>query len=123
MTPFEQVGGQAGVDALVDEFYRVMSTDPAAKDCLAVHPGDLTSASTKLKAFLTGWLGGPPIYVETYGHPRMRMRHIAFAIGEREREQWLYCMETALDARGVQGPVRADLDHAFRGLAERIQNR
>ena len=96
-THFEQIGGEEKVRALVDRFYDLMATLPEAAGILALHPPDLTSSREKLFLFLVGWLGGPPLYVQRYGHPRLRARHLPFPIGESERDQWLLCMRQALD--------------------------
>jgi len=94
---YEQIGGQKVIDQIVDDFYRIMQTDPKAARCYATHHGrDIADSAKKLKAFLSGWTGGPQTYLETYGHPRLRMRHAPFAIGQEEAREWLYCMSEAL---------------------------
>ena len=123
ITAYEQLGGEKAVHHLVDEFYRIMDSDPAAHAVRAVHPASLESAKLKLKEFLSGWLGGPSIYIEKYGHPRMRMRHMPFPISATERDQWLYCMHKAMDSMSVTGELRTQMDVAFKGLAEQIRNR
>jgi hemoglobin len=123
-TPYQRLGGQAAIARLVDDFYQIMATDPAARECLATHQGrDLQASGEKLKLFLSGWLGGPPLYQEQHGHPRLRMRHFPFAIGPQESEQWLYCMEKALDLSRVNAGLKTELMTAFRGLTGIIQNR
>lgn len=123
-TTYRKIGGAKGVSALVDEFYHIMSSDPKAKDCFLTHAGrDISDSSTKLKAFLSGWLGGPPVYMETYGHPRLRMRHFPFAIGAKEAQQWLYCMDQALKNKKVNPKVHQELMEAFKGVTTVIKNR
>ena len=122
-TPYQRLGEAEGVRRLVERFYHVMDTDPRARAVRAVHGPSLSEASGKLQDFLAGWLGGPPLYVLKYGHPRMRMRHMSFAIGKMEMEQWLYCMGKAMDEQGVAPSLRTELEAAFTGLAERIRNR
>ncbi|HSR01811.1 MAG TPA: group II truncated hemoglobin, partial [Methylophilaceae bacterium] len=77
---------------LVETFYDIMDSDPKVKGLRAIHQPDLTEAREKLFMFLTGWTGGPQLYIERYGHPMLRARHMPFAIGESERDQWMYCM-------------------------------
>lgn len=123
-----QVFGEENLKVLVRDFYQIMETDPVAKECLEVHelvegkvPEEI---KTKLFEFLSGWMGGPNLFVQKRGHPRMRARHIKFRIGEKERDQWLYCMNKAMD----QNPARLKKNHrevmlkSFAALAMRIQN-
>jgi len=77
---------------IVEAFYDVMDGDEKAKTIRQMHPADLTSSREKLFMFLTGWTGGPQLYIERYGHPFLRRRHLPFKIGEEERDQWIYCM-------------------------------
>ncbi len=123
-TTFQKIGGQKVIDKLVDDFYEIMESDPRAKNCLATHEGrDLRVAAQKLKAFLCGWTGGPQIYLKTYGHPRLRMRHFPFSIGEEESQEWLYCMKEALKKSSIQNDHQIELINAFQGLTELIKNR
>ncbi len=111
---YEAVGGQAVIDKLVDDFYFIMATDPLAADCLRTHEGkDLSESAHKLKFFLSGWLGGPQLYLENFGHPRLRMRHSPFPIGQTEAEQWLYCMKKALSQSSIAPDVEAQVFGAF----------
>ena len=96
VTPFAAIGGEAGVRALVDRFYDLMELEPAYAGIRALHAPSLDAAREKLYLFLAGWLGGPPLYTDRYGHPRLRARHLPFAIGIGERDQWLACMRRAL---------------------------
>jgi hemoglobin len=100
-----------------------MSTDPIAEDCLATHSGrDIRLSAEKLKYFLSGWTGGPPLYMDKYGHPRLRMRHFPFTIGAKEADQWLYCMRKALEKSSVAPDVQVELMNAFSHLTQLIQN-
>ena len=81
---------------IVEAFYDVMDSDEKAKTIRLMHPEDLTSSREKLFMFLTGWTGGPQLYIERYGHPFLRRRHLTFKIGEEERDQWIYCMTKGL---------------------------
>lgn len=112
------------IDRVVDDFYSIMSTDPKARECLATHQGrDIQDSAKKLKAFLSGWLGGPQLFLKQYGHPRLRMRHFPFSIGGPESEQWLYCMDEALKKNNVVPELREELLKAFEGVTNLIKNR
>ena len=119
---YQLLGGEKVVRAIVAEFYQVMKTDPKASECLALHANDLQEAADKLFLFLSGWLGGPPLYEEKYGHPRLRMRHLKFPITTLERDQWLYCMEQSLDRNKVKPELKSQMMEALSGLAERVRN-
>lgn len=95
MTPYERLGGEAFVRALCARFYVLMDSLPEAADCRAVHPPSLAKAEEKLFAYLTGWLGGPPLYTDMYGHPRLRQRHFVAPIGRAEVNGWLLCFHRA----------------------------
>jgi hemoglobin len=122
-TPYERVGGEAGVRALVERFYDLMDLDPAYVGIRALHAPTLDSAREKLFLFLSGWLGGPPLYVEKYGHPALRARHLPFPIGIAERDQWLACMRRALADCGVADAEIAALMPAFFQTADWMRNR
>jgi len=121
-TFFELLGGIEQMRALVERFYDVMDSDPKAAGLRAIHSEDLTSAREKLFMFLTGWTGGPQLYIERYGHPRLRARHMPFAIGESERDQWMYCMVRAMHDIGVEEPVMVKLAEALWGVADFMRN-
>lgn len=121
-TPYEQLGGDAGIRKIVDRFYDLMDTAPEAALVRSLHARSLKSSRDKLHLFLTGWTGGPPVYVEKFGHPRLRMRHFPFAIGERERDEWLWCMDRALDEHEMPAELRAMLKERFHGLADHMRN-
>ena len=123
MTPFETMGGEAAVRALVDRFYDLMDLEPAYAGLRALHPSTLDGSRDKLNWFLCGWLGGPDHYVERFGHPRLRARHLPYAIGIRERDQWLACMRQAMAEHGTAASVAARLDEAFSGTADWMRNR
>jgi len=122
-THFEMIGGEAKVRALVDRFYDLMETNLEAAGIRALHPPDLQSSREKLFLFLVGWLGGPPLYVQKYGHPRLRARHMPFPIGESERDQWLLCMKQALDEVVELEHLRLHLYQAFMSLADFMRNK
>jgi hemoglobin len=117
------LGGAAAVQRLVERFYDLMELEPAYSDLRAVHGNDLAAARAKLALFLSGWLGGPDAYVERYGHPRLRARHLPFSIGRVERDQWLACMDQALRETGADETLRAQLAAAFFRTADWMRNR
>ncbi len=120
---YTHIGGEAGVRKLVDRFYDLMDTLPEARDIRALHPPTLDSSRDKLFWFLSGWLGGPPVYAEKIGHPMLRARHLPFAIGVEERDQWLRCMSQAMDDCGVDPGLQRSLAEAFFGTADWMRNR
>lgn len=103
-TPYEQVGGADGVERLVHGFYdRVEASYPLLRDML---PKDTTVTRRKLIEFLTGWLGGPQLYIERHGHPKLRMRHFPFKVDTEAAQQWLEAMYASLD--DLELPERID---------------
>lgn len=120
---YELLGGEKAIRALVDRFYDLMVELPEAKETLALHPKDLTSSRNKLFKFLSGFLGGPNLYIEEYGHPRLRARHLPFAIGDRERDQWMFCMSKAVDELVEDKLVATQLKSAFQGTADFMRNK
>ncbi|MCE2941443.1 MAG: group II truncated hemoglobin [Gemmatimonadota bacterium] len=122
-TPFEQLGGADAVRALVDRFYDLMDTAPEAAAIRALHARNLKVSREKLTMYLTGWTGGPPLYEQAYGHPRLRMRHLPFPIASRERDEWLWCMDRALDGQPMPDEVRAFLREKLHALADHMRNR
>lgn len=119
---FEQLGGETGVRALVDRFYDLMDTAPEAAQIRALHATSLKASREKLYLFLCGWTGGPQLYVEQYGHPRLRMRHFPFAIGSQERDEWLWCMDRALEAHEAPDELKLFLRERFHALADHMRN-
>lgn len=119
---FDRLGGETGVRALVDAFYDCMEREPAYAGIRALHPADLTDSRSKLFWFLCGWTGGPDHFVQRFGHPRLRARHLPFAIGVAERDQWLGCMDQAMNERGIDGPLRQRLAGAFLQTADWMRN-
>ncbi|MBU6460969.1 MAG: group II truncated hemoglobin [Proteobacteria bacterium] len=122
MTLYEQLGGEAGVRRLVDCFYDLMETDPVVSNVRNLHPADLGLSRDKLFFYLSGWLGGPDMYVQKYGHPRLRGRHLPFSIGEAERDGWMRCMIQAMRQAGVVPKLRKELGQAFYQLADFMRN-
>ena len=122
-TPFERLGGEAGVRALVDRFYDLMDLEPAYAGIRALHPGTLDGSRDKLFWFLCGWLGGPNHYIERFGHPMLRARHLPYRIGIAERDQWMACMLQVMQDRGVDEALAQRLGEAFFGTADWMRNR
>lgn len=122
-TPFSRIGGEPAVRRLVSRFYELMDTLPEAYGIRKLHQADLSSAEEKLFMFLCGWLGGPPLYAEKYGHPRLRARHLPFPIASEEAEQWMLCMGTAMAEVIKDEVLRAGLDKALNDLAYHMRNR
>ncbi len=120
---FEALGGEAAVRALVDAFYDLMDLEPRFAHLRSLHPTDLDGSRDKLFWFLCGWLGGPDHYIERFGHPRLRARHLPFPIGIRERDEWLACMGEAMVHERVNEPLRQRLAEAFAGTADWMRNR
>ena len=121
--PYELIGGEDGVRRLVDRFYDYMDSDPEAADIRKLHAKDLRVSREKLFLFLSGWLGGPNLYVEKHGHPMLRRRHLPFAIGIRERDQWLHCMRRALADSELDQTQRDRLLQAFAATADHMRNK
>ena len=122
-THYDLLGGEAGVRRLVDRFYDLMDTAPEAATIRGLHATSLKASREKLFLFLTGWTGGPQLYVERFGHPRLRMRHFPFAIGTRERDEWLWCMDRALDDQEIPAELRRHLRERLHALADHMRNR
>lgn len=125
-TFFQLLGGNddgiTRIRALVERFYDVMDSDPKAAGIRAMHAQDLTSAREKLFMFLTGWTGGPQLYIERYGHPMLRARHLPFSIGESERDQWIYCMIRAMHELKIEEPLMTKLAEQLYGVADFMRN-
>jgi hemoglobin len=122
-TPYQRIGGDAAVRALVERFYDLMELEPGFARLREVHGSSLESAREKLYLFLSGWLGGPPLYTDRYGHPMLRARHLPFSIGELERDQWMACMRQAMEETEVPQDLRPALHDAFARTADWMRNR
>jgi hemoglobin len=122
-TPFEWIGGEDRVKALVERFYDLMDLEPSYSALRAAHGSDLGNARQRLFWFLCGWLGGPQHYTERFGHPMLRARHMPFHIGILERDQWLACMDQAMGETGVDEGLRARLRNSFFQTADWMRNK
>jgi hemoglobin len=125
-TFFELLGGEEqGMETLrnlVETFYDIMDSDPKAQPIRAMHPADLTSAREKLFMFLAGWTGGPQLYIERYGHPMLRKRHLPFAVDESARDQWMYCMIKAMHQLKMDETLMTKLAEQLYGVADFMRN-
>ena len=123
MTAYETLGGEPAVRGLVDRFYDLMDLEPAFSGIRVLHPTDLGGSRDKLFWFLSGWLGGPDLYQSRFGHPRLRARHLPYAIGIAERDQWLQCMQQAMAEQAVDPGMAQRLAESFFGTADWMRNK
>lgn len=119
---YQRIGGEAKIRQLVDRFYAIMDELPETYGIRKMHGKDLSLSSQKLFDFLSGWLGGPQLYVEKHGNPMLRRRHLSFTIGDAERDQWLTCMKQAIDEVVEIAELRQELLAAFAKLADHMRN-
>jgi hemoglobin len=120
---YQLIGGEAKIRQLVDRFYAIMDELPETYGIRKMHGEDLSLSGQKLFDFLSGWMGGPQLYVEKHGEPFLRRRHFPFAIGDAERDQWLRCMKQALDEVVESPELRQELFTAFAKVADHMRNR
>jgi hemoglobin len=123
--PFDRLGGEEAVRALVEAFYDTMdASEPALARLHALDEHGKVNRGTRERfgLFLIGWLGGPQHYIERHGHPRLRMRHAQVPVDLAMRDAWLRCMRQAMDARGVTGGLRRFLDERFAQTADFMRN-
>ncbi|HCE28653.1 MAG TPA: globin [Comamonadaceae bacterium] len=121
--PFERLGGEPAVRALVDRFYDLMDLEPGYTALRATHGSTLDESRDKLFWFLCGWLGGPDHYQSRFGHPRLRARHMPFAIGVKERDQWVACMDQAMAECATPEALRTRLKASFFNTADWMRNK
>ena len=120
---YELLGGEVGVRTLVDDFYDLMCLDERFAGIRVMHPQDMSASRDKLFWFLSGWLGGPPLFEEKFGHPRLRARHLPFAIGESERDQWMTCMTESMEKSALGPEARSALIGALFKTADWMRNK
>lgn len=120
---FNTAGGYEGIKQLVDDFYDAMDTLPEARAVRDMHNTDLTESRDKLTRFLTGWLGGPKLFSETYGPIRIPVAHRHLSIGSKERDIWLACMQVAVDKQDFPQDFRDYLMAQLYIPAERSRNK
>jgi hemoglobin len=122
-TTYEKIGGDVVIGKICDRFYELMDTVPQFQGIRVMHPADLSGSRDKLYMFLSGWMGGPDLFVEKFGHPRLRGRHMHFGIGESERDQWVACMVLAMDDVGVDKELSKKLLENFFHTADFMRNK
>jgi hemoglobin len=122
-TLFDLLGAEAGIRGLVDHFYDHMDLDEPFALIRALHPDSLDGSRDKLHWFLCGWSGGPDLYIERFGHPRLRARHLPYSIGIAERDQWLACMRLAMQDSGLDPDLQQRLGESFQATADWMRNR
>lgn len=123
VTLYEAIGGAPTVQALSQRFYALMDTLPEAARCRAIHPPGLEGSREKFYDYMTGYLGGPPLYTDKHGHPRLRSRHFPAAIGPQERDEWLLCFRRAMDETIANEKLRAVIWEPVERLAHHMQNK
>lgn len=121
-TAFELVGGEKKLRELVDRFYDLMELEPEFAGIRAMHPASTEGSRDKLFWFLCGWMGGPDLYIERFGHPRLRARHLPYAIASNERDQWLRCMAWAMQDVGIADALQQRLMESFYQTADWMRN-
>ena len=121
-TPYDALGGAAGLHRLVNRFYALMDELPEAYAVRQLHPESLAGSAESLFEFLSGWFGGPSLYIAKKGHPRLRMRHAPYAVGPRVRDEWMLCMTQALTEQVADGVFRQRLIDTFTQMADHMVN-
>lgn len=121
-SPYDRLGGEQGLRLLVERFYELMDTLPEAQTIRNLHADDLSDSVEKLFMFLSGWLGGPSLYIEKFGHPKLRARHLLAPIGVQESDQWLLCMNRAMQDLDIEPKLQKQLSDAFARTADHMRN-
>ena len=119
---YNDIGGELVIKNIAHSFYKHMSTLSETKSIRKMHPVDISKSEEKLFMFLSGWLGGPPLFQENFGHPMLRARHMPFKIGKSERDQWMLCMAHAAEEVQIQEPMRSEFLNALLKLADNMRN-
>jgi hemoglobin len=121
-TPYDMIGGEAGIRRLVNRFYVLMDELPEAYTVRKIHPDSLEGSAQGLFEFLSGWLGGPQLYVAKKGHPRLRMRHAPYAVNQVVRDEWMLCMTQAINEQLPDSAFRSWLLSTFSQMANHLIN-
>lgn len=119
---YRQIGGEAAVRRLVERFYQLMTELPQARAIRDLHPADLSQSKERLFMFLSGWLGGPPLYAERFGPPRLRRSHLDFPIDTNARDAWMACMSQALTEQVTDLALLEQLAASFYKTADFLRN-
>jgi hemoglobin len=122
-TAYDRMGGEAGIRRFTQRFYTLMDTLPEAAACRAVHPPSLANAEERLFEYLSGWLGGPSLYIERHGQPMLRRRHMRATIGPEEVRGWLLCFHRAWEEQVTSATLSQDVLPRVESLAHHMQNR
>ena len=122
LSHYDRIGGAEKIRTLVHRFYQIMDELPETYGIRKMHAENLQHSEDKLFKFLSGWMGGPQLYIQEYGHPMLRRRHLPFTIGVPERDQWMMCMNKALKEVVGNELLRKDLSTAFAGVADHMRN-
>ncbi|WP_339722905.1 group II truncated hemoglobin [Marinomonas primoryensis] len=117
----QKVGGIAGLQSLVEAFYRIMENTPEYRPLFDMHPNNLELTIDKLVSFLSGWMGGEKLFTKKYGPISLPQAHAHLIITEKEKAMWLNCMAAALDELGYPEDVKAYLLPKLEFPAERIR--
>jgi len=120
-TPYVELGGDERVQALAETFYNVIEEE--SPTLRAMLPANTENTRRKFYMYLSGWMGGPPLYEAKWGHPRLRMRHLPFSIGDDEAAEWMRCMRIAMGRVGLGEPLMSFLEERFASLALHMRNR
>ncbi|PSL12532.1 hemoglobin [Marinobacterium halophilum] len=121
-TPFEALG-EEGIRALTAAFYDYMDSAAQVADLRAMHGKDLEPMKERLAEYLISWMGGPQTYAEKYGSMCMTTPHKPYAIGSAERDQWLLCMDKALEQIGADDALKQMLKQPLFAVADMVRNR
>jgi len=122
MTPYQALGGEAGIKRLVHRFYELMDELPEAYSVRQLHPSSLEGSAQSLFEFLSGWFGGPPLYMAKKGHPRLRMRHAPYAVTQVMRDEWMTCMTQAIKEQVAESALSERLITTFAQMADHLVN-
>ena len=122
LSPYQQLGGEAALHRLVQRFYALMDELPEGYTVRQMHPESLAGSTQSLFEFLSGWFGGPSLYIAKKGHPRLRMRHAPYAIGQLVRDEWMLCMTQALTEQVGDPAFRVHLINTFAQMADHLRN-
>ena len=122
MSHYERLGGEKTLFELVNRFYDLMDSRPDTTELRFLHAKDLSDSRDKLFMFLSGWMGGPSLYIEQFGHPRLRQRHMHFKIGDLERDQWMSCFNQAMQEMHIEDSLQKELYAALYKTADFMRN-